>query len=202
MLTKDQLQRLVLNTDADTFCDRHLFGPSAWLFANRDAFGIRGSYVEFKKSVADSVHVRPDCIGLVGSAKLGYSLSPEAGKRLLRDFGTKSDIDVVIVSDELFDEIWSHFHQAYYAGYRWIEDNHGGDIFRKFIVLASDYRYPESSTYLRDVSVRLMSMRRDVQSKHSIRNKVNYRIYESWDAAHTYHAWSIGKLQERLRKNA
>src|SRR6266436_3510183 len=41
---------------------------------------------------------------LVGSGRLGFSLNPE---HLLRSFGQASDLDVVIVSSDVFDDTWT-----------------------------------------------------------------------------------------------
>src|SRR5438876_8115973 len=42
-------------------------------------------------------------IRIVGSAKIGFSLSPESFRR---NFGDHSDIDVIIVDAGLFDTVW------------------------------------------------------------------------------------------------
>ena len=60
-------------------------------------------YQELKKNVSSNFNVSEDQVLVVGSAKLGFSLSP---KKLYRKFNDSSDIDVVIVSSELFDNVW------------------------------------------------------------------------------------------------
>jgi hypothetical protein len=173
----------------------------AWVFQKDAGLTLRGTYLDFKKSVAEAVGIKSNSVYIVGSAKLGYSLSPEK-RPLLKAFNSKSDIDVVIASDELFAQVWGSFHRARYAGYDWVEDMHGREIFRKYIVLKSDQRYPSTSEYLREVAARMRVMKRDVQDLHQIKQRVNYRLYESIDAAMVYYAWSIGMLKERLKSNA
>jgi hypothetical protein len=200
LLSKHQLKTILLQSDADAFCKKHLFGPSAWLFSSDAGVGITGSYADFKKNVADAAGTKPSDICIVGSAKLGYSLSPRKAD-VLSQFNKASDIDVVIISEELFHEVWSNLLQALYAGYTWITERHAANILRKFVVIRRDQRYDQASKYLRDISLRMLDMKRGVQDKHTIRRDVNYRIYESWDAAENYHAWSIDVLQRRLRPN-
>lgn len=60
-------------------------------------------HVELKQRVAAKFSVHHTDVLVVGSAKLGFSIAP--GKRW-RPFRDTSDIDVAIVSRELFEEIW------------------------------------------------------------------------------------------------
>ncbi len=60
-------------------------------------------YFSLKNIIADHFKVYPDHVKLVGSAKLGFSLKP---KRLWKAMADDSDIDVVIISEQLFNEFW------------------------------------------------------------------------------------------------
>ena len=61
------------------------------------------SYGIFRKEICDIFQIHPQNFSIVGSAKVGFSLSPE---KFGREFNESSDIDVVLVSEELFQEIW------------------------------------------------------------------------------------------------
>ena len=200
MLSKPQLRTILQKSDPEIFCRDHLFSSSAWLFSNDSTEKVNGSYADFKQNVAKAVGVKVSDVSIVGSAKLGYSLSPLKSD-LLASFNKKSDIDIVIVSEELFAETWYWLLKALYAGYTWIHERHAGEILRKFVVVRRDRRYDQGSSYLRDISVLMLDMKRDVQDKLGTERTLNYRIYESWDAVRHYHAWSIVELQRRLRPN-
>jgi predicted nucleotidyltransferase len=60
---------------------------------------------ELRKMLSDHFEVHLKNIEIVGSAKLGISLNPSP-KRYGKKFGKDSDIDLVIVSNELFDIAW------------------------------------------------------------------------------------------------
>jgi hypothetical protein len=62
-----------------------------------------GSYSALRASLAESFSLSKVQIFLVGSAKFGFSMSPE---KFGTAFSPHSDIDVDIVSRELFDELW------------------------------------------------------------------------------------------------
>jgi len=60
-------------------------------------------YYELKSKVADYFNVSTTNILIVGSAKLGFSIAP---KKLWKPFNDESDIDVVVISEQLFDTYW------------------------------------------------------------------------------------------------
>lgn len=64
-------------------------------------------YFSLKMKIADHFKVYPDNLKLVGSAKLGFSLKP---KRLWQGMNDDSDIDMVLISDKLFDEFWNEIY--------------------------------------------------------------------------------------------
>jgi hypothetical protein len=60
-------------------------------------------HAELKIKISKHFDVHPTSVYVVGSAKLGFSIAP--GKRW-RVFGETSDIDVAIVSNVLYTNIW------------------------------------------------------------------------------------------------
>lgn len=60
-------------------------------------------YFDLKKEVSNFFGTSINNVLVVGSAKLGFSIAPKKRFRPIQD---DSDIDVAIVSDELFDTYW------------------------------------------------------------------------------------------------
>ncbi len=60
-------------------------------------------YFFLKQKVADFFQVSTTKIVMVGSAKLGFSIAP---KKLWTNFSEESDIDIVVISEQVFDEYW------------------------------------------------------------------------------------------------
>ena len=61
------------------------------------------AFWNLRTEVCRNLDIHPQDVAIVGSAKLGFSLSP---KRLGEPFGEASDIDLLIVSEDLFEKIW------------------------------------------------------------------------------------------------
>ncbi|HEU0301634.1 MAG TPA: hypothetical protein VFR37_19420 [Longimicrobium sp.] len=88
---------------------RVIFGTS-YVFPNND------DHFALISSVADHFKVHPANVLIVGSAKLGFSIAP---KKRYRYFNDRSDIDVVVVSEQLFDEIWWEIHSTAVRRFDW-----------------------------------------------------------------------------------
>jgi len=57
------------------------------------------------------LNVKPGAVAVVGSAKMGFSLNPDTP---FRPFWDSSDIDVVVVSEAMFDRLWMALIEWYY----------------------------------------------------------------------------------------
>ncbi len=60
-------------------------------------------YFQLKKEIANHFTLHPSEVIMVGSAKLGFTIKPQSK---YRKFGDSSDIDIAIISEELFENIW------------------------------------------------------------------------------------------------
>lgn len=61
------------------------------------------AYEEFRTELALRLGVDRETISLIGSARLGFSLNKA---RLFSPFSDQSDLDIIIVASEIFDEAW------------------------------------------------------------------------------------------------
>lgn len=96
--TPTDLKRALQTGSPSEFVSRYLFEDVPVLF-ERDML----AWVRWKTDLAALLDVDPKDIVLIGSACIGYSLSP--GK-LLKKFSSASDVDLCIVSPHHFDVAW------------------------------------------------------------------------------------------------
>lgn len=86
-----------------------IFGDSYWLESTL--------YYELKQEIANNFNLHPSCVFMVGSGKLGFSLSEKPivdketkeiieTKPRFRSFSDESDLDIAIVSPSLFNDYW------------------------------------------------------------------------------------------------
>jgi hypothetical protein len=101
-VTRDVMISQLTELSADDFASRHLLDRVPWLFSNRV------QYIDWKTALALELELDPYMLLVVGSACLGFSMSPF---KRFAEFGDRSDIDVAAVSERHFDEAW-----------RWLRD--------------------------------------------------------------------------------
>ncbi len=77
-------------------------------------------YFKLRQIVSSKFDLHPNEVLVVGSGKLGFSIAP---KKRYRAFGNTSDLDVVIVSDILFDTVWKDVHRYFTTGGYWEHQN-------------------------------------------------------------------------------
>ena len=75
-------------------------------------------YFNLRSEVADCFKLHPSEVLVVGSAKLGFSIAPN---KPYQQFSDESDIDVVLISPTLFDEIWEVVFRYKHDGGYWPE---------------------------------------------------------------------------------
>lgn len=98
----DDDRTFIASTSVQTFLHERVLSGSSRILEPHQQAAIRAQ-------IADRFDVHANKVIIVGSAKLGYSVSP--GKSL-RPFGDTSDVDVAIVSPQLFEKYWLEMYQA------------------------------------------------------------------------------------------
>tara|TARA_R110000737_G_scaffold314184_1_gene323895 strand:- start:17773 stop:18387 length:615 start_codon:yes stop_codon:yes gene_type:complete len=192
---KREFKELIIDNKPLEFCRRHLFDQDIYLFEKADALGIKGSYLELKVEISNTLGTSPDNVAIVGSGKFGFSMNPTK-KELLKCFNSHSDVDIVIACPKVFESIWKSLRQSYYSNHIDVRDKHSADIFSKFLVVNNKIEY--RSKHMRDIVTLLEEMKKNITRKFRIKRTINYRIYSNWSDVEDYHEFGINLLQNAL----
>lgn len=174
-----------LGQEVDYFVTARLFDgtPAVWPHEL--------SYVQWRHRVATALGVDPMAVQLVGSARLGYSMNP---RKNFRKFHEGSDLDIAVISPELFDRAWGELREI-------IEDksfSRKKNYLRKLVFeecIALDIVLPRLSfgerwSRSRDLFVQ------DLGS--TFRNcEVNYRLYRNHGSLRNYQVRSVNIAHDR-----
>ncbi len=76
------------------------------------------AHAELREVVAEHFDIHPNHVIVVGSAKLGYSISPE---KKFKPFDGESDLDLAVVDGALFDKFWKVMHTLRSSAIAWPE---------------------------------------------------------------------------------
>ncbi|MBD1398169.1 hypothetical protein H9Q13_13425 [Pontibacter sp. JH31] len=192
-MDKDELIEFIkMKPEIDIYYE-YLLGQKVWYF-QENGEDFSSDYDRFKKFISKQLTVPFNNISIVGSAKTRYSFSPNKD---FSEFHDGSDFDMVIVSNKLFNEIWSAYRQIsqsqYLKNYLGITSN----IFSGFISLKDD-----DPTYgnkiIEDWQRLVLSFKAQLQLTFNIRHDINYRIYSDWQSVEDYHLKGISKLKSRF----
>jgi len=163
---------------------------------------------QFRDVLVTNLRVSRADIRVVGSGRFGFSLKP--GHKL-RSFRDKSDIDVVIVNPDLFEELWIALLGAAYPR---------SPITEKFTGWLAERRNELYTGWLtpRDIKldIRILGNRAraalnfktqwfnavKLASRYPPRRHadITSRLYHSWQHAELYHLHSLSELRKSLAK--
>lgn len=99
----------IAQTSVTTFLRERILGGDCRVLESAQQANVR-------QSIAEHFGIHVNHVIIVGSAKLGYSVSPT---KSLKPFNDKSDVDVAIVNPKLFEKYWLEMFQAKRAMVEW-----------------------------------------------------------------------------------
>jgi hypothetical protein len=194
----EEIRKDLLTLTGSEIYEKYLLGNLVWYF--KEHLQIANHYAHYddlKKYIARKVGVHFNDVAIVGSAKTGFSFAP--GKKL-RPFTEQSDIDLVIVSQKYYKEIWNAYLDMFYKNNvpeKYQEIN--AAIFKGFISVTTS---PRDHNDIVEWEKKAGEMMKDLQLVYGIKQDVNYRIYDSWDSVLAYHCHGLNNLINKHKKEA
>ena len=163
------------------------------------------AYYRLRATVASLYDLHPSAVIVVGSCRTGFSIARKEHKARYRPFDAESDIDVAVVSADLFDEFWD----ATFTGQSspdWVlsgiktnsrkEQPHhlARDMFNGCIV-------PERLTKVRPIEAGtewLTNFNRISQSREYGKGGVRGRLYRTWARLESYQGIMVTECNAEL----
>ena len=165
-----------------------------------------GTWDAFRDELVTELGVSRSDIRVVGSARFGFSTKPWNN---LREFRDTSDIDVVIVHSNLFDELWLALLDAAYPRGETLSKSSGwlqerkNELYTGWLTpvkIRLDVRiFGAKAKPVVDFKARWFNALKKA-SRHPLRRHedVQGRLYRSWRHAELYHLHSLGELRKTL----
>ena len=193
-MTVEEFKALVRKKDNAEICHEVLFSSDIWLAAHKSLGPSSAVYDSMKRFFGSKLKIQPSNVAIVGSAKTGFSLNPSKKFKAFHD--EDSDIDVILVSPQKFAEFWTDMLSAFYNRSSSVTATTHKDVFRKFVTLRRSDSWPSDSlqTWHRTMD----AVKQGFFTEFSVSNPIKYRIYESWDAAQSYHESGVAALRKQI----
>ena len=191
------------------FYTKHIVRSDNWYFENymqKNPDDFRRISDDYRLVISENLGVSFNSVMMVGSGKIGYSLSPETTDinketKLFLPFCTEgkerkiSDIDIAIISNDIFHEYWNLFRRSYKSRYENTYLHVYRGLYRGYI----DERNITEVDGCRKVwnetaNISKSILYSDLYFKHEIR----YRIYRSWEDFEEYNIQNISKIKRSV----
>lgn len=194
--TEEDIKEDLLHSGVKEFYMKYLLRADNWYFENIldiDEKNIIHAVDDFKMLVSDAMGIGFNNVVMVGSAKTGYSLSP---KKFLKAFtsegDSKSDIDIAIISPQLFDYFWKIFRLSYDVTKESLYKYISRGIYRGYISDKDLFNIEKCRVEWLNLS---NEATRQLQRKMYIKHEIHYRIYRDWGDMEDYHIQAIENLK-------
>ena len=150
----------------------------------------RDQYFDLKYEISKQFKIHPSQVLVVGSGKLGFSIAPD---KRYRHFGDQSDLDVAIVSDDLFNTLWLAVFEYWNnnRGYWKREAKFKDYLFRGW--LRPDYIPP----YIPSASQWFAFFRKLTESQRFGPYKISAGVYVSWSYLEYYQQTAVAQCRRQ-----
>lgn len=177
---KTRIREINTSLEYAELADRLLATSIPWFFINKYGDKASDKYSEFKVYIASKFRVTSNDVSLAGSAWFGYSLTP---KKHFRDFTENSDIDIVIVSQKIFNSFWDCYFKELTIG------SLSGEIyvdlskntFKRFVDYKADEPLNISQAFYKNFHKQINGYAKDLQVNFDFPSRIGYRVYRSWE---------------------
>jgi hypothetical protein len=112
-----------------------------YVYANQCACLIPAQHDSLKTRISGKFGIEANNIVVVGSSKTGFSIAPE---KRYAPFGDSSDIDIAIISSDLYVKVWYELFDYQRSGAHWESKECEHYCFRGWI---RPDKLPRSNTY-------------------------------------------------------
>lgn len=203
-VTAEELRELVFTTPAEQLVDQHVFGGHPYVFRSAPT-----DYEVLLKDLASSLKIPATDITIVGSAKTGFSMDPDAFGTPFRE---ESDVDVVVVDAIRFDRLWYslvgwEYRLGPQQGFRraWLKRRHDDVYWGWFFderLNTSGFSRAAALRTVRDISNEWFEAFQSIGLRHATLagRKFRGRLYRSWVHARMYHVHGLLKYRDNVQR--
>lgn len=205
--TLDDIKNDIKMLDSRQFYLKHIVRSSNWYFENVLNYPeneISTISDDFRMTISESMGISFNSIMIVGSGKIGYSLSPT--KKMFAPFSVteesgrkESDIDVALISSNLYLTFWDLFRKSYASKYNATYKNVYNEIYRGYINEKNIQEVDGCRKAWQPIS---SESKKVLADKLFIRHEITYRIYRNWEDFEEYNLKNIEKLKIKMLEEA
>jgi hypothetical protein len=204
--TAEEFKDLLRNRPLNELVQHYIFGGEPFAFRKQPRV-LELLY----RHLRNELNVEPQHLAIVGSAKIGFSVSPES---FPRPFSATSDIDIVVVNETMYDAVWYAILKWHYPLRRRIlnDERHWarfrkGELYWGWIapdrILFDVLTLPDVLRPVHRFSAQWFNAFKSLSRYHHFTDRhISGRLYRTWEHARLYHVDSLRQLAEGLASEA
>jgi hypothetical protein len=200
--TVSEFRTALLTRPLNELVDEYVFSDRPFAFRE-----LPEAMPKLRSHLSTRLKLNEKNVVIVGSAQVGFSLSPDS---FFRPFSKESDIDVLVVDEKLFDTIWTTILQWHYPRRSWLDASDWGwakqrqkelywGWFTPSRIRFDGLTLPEMLRPVRDLSASWFNAFRSLALYREFsRRDVSGRLYRTWDHARMYHMNGLAQIREMI----
>ena len=177
----DEIKKDLFDISESDFVSKYYFKTGNWYleeYLGKPPHELHVISDDIKTAIGEHLNVTINNVIIIGSSKIGYSLSPTA--KLYEEFRIEgehpSDIDIAIISDDIFSELWTAFRKVYSITFKAQYSMYAKDIFRGFV---NTKTFAEIDDIRKNWNKRVDKLNEILTSEFGFDHDVNFRIYRN-----------------------
>lgn len=191
--TKEEFVDMLRNERLDQIVDEHLFAGMPFSFSAQTEV-----YQAMIKAISSGLQVSQNDICVVGSARIGFSLSPH---KFGEPFGRYSDIDIIVVSSSLFDASWIDMLTNRRGMWSSFQGRTRDSLIehREKYYIYNGWIYPLSVAEALSIGHPWLSTFNGLSRIPELSGRpISSRLYRTWDHARAYHRRSLRSVLKAI----
>ncbi len=191
--TKEEFEEILRSRSLDGILDDYLFSGLPFSFVDRP-----GVYRKMIKELSRGLRVPKQDICVVGSARMGFSLSPPDFGMPFNDY---SDLDIVVVSASLFDPSWMDIltsRHTPWSSLRPQTKNHMREHKDRHHIY-NGWIYPHLIAEALEIGERWLTTFNGLSRTPALSSlPISGRLYRTWDHVRVYHRRGLKQIRDRI----
>lgn len=203
--TVAEFKSILLREQLEVIVSEHILEGAPYVFRDHPE-----TLQRLREHLTKALGVSEKSILIVGSGRIGFSLSPDT---FPHQFSEDSDIDVIVYDEELFDKIWMAILRWHYPS-RYAELRHPSldwagkrkkDIYWGWLqpdkIQYDGLVFPNSLKPLRDISTRWFNAFQSLTVYEGLSKwTISGRLYRTLEHARLYHLEGLRRIKESLQQ--
>jgi hypothetical protein len=189
-MTLTEIESILNKKSVSKFVNEYILSNQPVCFKDNEEF-----IWEIKDLLSNQFKIHKKDIEIVGSGKLGISLSDE---RFGKEFSIKSDVDIALVSPELFNIAWNELLTLDFLYFK-LSDRERQELKDSYQTIHRGFISPERlpKTIFKEQWWKVFE---DLSNKPKYEyRKIRGRLFRNWSFVENYYSIKIRKI--KMRKN-